>query len=90
MNDREPLWKAIFTGSWVKRFVDVPAKPVPLWRRAVGALIGVALLAAMIVLVGRYSGLPRKQLDDWGETLVIAPFLIAGVVVLYMRRRRRP
>lgn len=62
--------------------------PDPIWKRVVGGLVGLALLALMILVVGR-SGLSRETLADYGEALVIAPFFVAGVILLYLRQRQQ-
>ncbi len=56
--------------------------------RVVGGLVGLALYALMLLVVYRYSGLSRAQLDEWGTVIAIAPFAAAAVVVVYLQRRR--
>jgi hypothetical protein len=56
--------------------------------RVVGGCVGVVLLVLYLVFL-RNSGLGARISRDWFEVVVIAPFLVLGMVILVLRNRRR-
>src|SRR5262245_20698537 len=67
---------------WGPRLPTPPPGPVAKWKPILGGLSGILLLVLWIFAL-RGLGLPPALLREWGELLVLAPFVIAAVVIVY-------
>jgi len=58
----------------------------PLWKRMVGGLIGLAIVAALL-LIARSKGASGAQIESW-ELAIVVGAGVAGLLTLAITRRK--